>query len=96
LGERVVEVLKQNKNSPLKIEEQVVIIFAVINRYLKNIEIGDIGRFESELFEFINNSHPDIFESIRTSKDLTNENKSSLKDVLDSFVKKFIEDNKAQ
>jgi F-type H+-transporting ATPase subunit alpha len=91
LGERVVEVLKQNKNSPLKVEEQVVIIYAVTHRYLKDIEVNRVGDFERELFSHIEHSHPDIFISIKTEKDLTRDNESSLKQVLEDFVKKFKE-----
>ncbi|MCL2054333.1 MAG: F0F1 ATP synthase subunit alpha [Oscillospiraceae bacterium] len=89
LGERVVEVLKQNKNSPLKVEEQVVIIYAVTNRYLRDIEISRIGEFESELLRHVGESHPGIYESIKTTGDLTKDNETALKDVLSDFVKKF-------
>jgi F-type H+-transporting ATPase subunit alpha len=93
LGERVVEVLKQNKNSPLKVEEQVVIIYAVTHRYLKDIAVNRIGDFERELFSHIEHSHPEIFASVRNEKDLGRDTESSLKQILEDFVKKFIENS---
>ena len=91
LGERVVEVLKQDRNSPLTVEDQVIIIYAVTHNYLRDIPLAKVGEFEEELFDFINNGHPDIIKSIKETKDLTKENEEALKAVLDEFVKKFLE-----
>ena len=91
LGERVVEVLKQDRNSPLTVEDQVIIIYAVTHNYLRDIPLTKVGDFEDELFDFINNGHPDIIKSIKETKDLTKENEEALKAVLDEFVKKFLE-----
>ena len=89
LGERVVEVLKQNRNSPLTVEHQVVIIYAVVNGFLKDIPVNRISDFEKELFEHIDNSHHDILSSITETKELSKENEEKLKEVLGDFVKKF-------
>jgi F-type H+-transporting ATPase subunit alpha len=89
LGERVVEVLKQNRNSPLTVEHQVVIIYAVVNGFLKDIPVNRISEFEKELFEHIDNSHHDILSSITETKELSKENEEKLKEVLGDFVKKF-------
>lgn len=88
-GERVVEVLKQGMNSPITVEHQVIIIYAVVNDYLKEISIGNISDFEKDLFEFIDTSHPDIISSITETKDLTQENEEMLKEALSAFVTKF-------
>lgn len=90
LGERVVEVLKQGRNSPITVENQVMIIYAVTHNYLKDIPIKQVSEFESELFEYIGNSHPDIISSIKETKDLTKENEEALKEALSAFVKKFL------
>ena len=90
LGERVVEVLKQDRNSPLRVEDQVVIIYAVTHNYLRDIPIGKVHEFETELFDFINNSHTEITDSIRETKELTKENEEALKAALEEFVKKFL------
>ncbi len=90
LGERVVEVLKQNRNSPLTVEHQVVIIFAVTNGYLTDVPTEYIAEYERDLFEHIDNSHPDIIKSITETKDMTDDNKEKLKEVLKDFTEKFV------
>ncbi|MBQ8435508.1 MAG: F0F1 ATP synthase subunit alpha, partial [Oscillospiraceae bacterium] len=90
LGERVVEVLKQNRNSPLTVENQVIIIFAVVNGYLTDVPTELISEYENELLEHISESYPEIIKSISDTKDMTDENKNKLNEVLDSFTKKFI------
>ena len=90
LGERVVEVLKQDRNSPIAVENQVLIIYAVTHNYLKDIAVSDVLEFQNEMFDFIAESHPDITETIRTQKVLTPEAEDELKDALNEFVKKFL------
>ena len=89
LGERVVEVLKQDRNSPIAVENQVIIIYAVTHNYLKDVPVEKIGEFQTELFDYIDNGHPDILDSIRDTKDLTSDNEEALKSALEEFVKKF-------
>lgn len=89
-GERIVEVLKQNRNSPISVENQVIIIYAVTNNYLKDIPVNKVSDFEAELFSFVNESHPEIIQSITDTKDLTSENEQNLKDVLKDFVQKYL------
>lgn len=89
-GERIVEVLKQGRNSPLSVEHQVIIIYAVINNYLKKISVSDISEFEKDLFDYIDSAHPDIIKSISQTKDLTAETESELKEALSEFVDKFL------
>ena len=90
-GERIVEVLKQSKNSPVKVEDQVIIIYAVVNNYLKDIAVEDIREFESELNEYMDSAHPEIIQSITDTKDLTKENEEALKEALTAFVEKFLQ-----
>ena len=89
-GERIVEVLKQGRNTPITVEHQVIIIYAVINNYLKDIAVSDIGEFETDLFTFIDESHPEIIASITETGDLKKENEEAIKEALSSFVKKFV------
>ena len=89
LGERVVEVLKQDRNSPIAVENQVIIIYAVTHNYLKDVPVEKIGEFQTELFDYIDNGHPEIIDSIRETKDLTSDNEEALKSALEEFVKKF-------
>ncbi len=92
-GERIVEILKQGKNSPLTVEHQVIIIYAVTNNYLKEIPVEKILDFEKELFEYIDESHHEIVQSITDTKDLTAENENRLKEVLQDFLKKYLSAN---
>ncbi len=89
-GERIVEVLKQSKNSPVDVEKQVVIIYAVVNNYLKKIPVEDIREYEKDLFIHLDEAHPDILASIRDTKELTAENEKALKEVLRDFAEKFV------
>ena len=93
-GERIVEVLKQGRNSPVTVENQVIIIYAVVNDYLKDIPIELISDFETELFRFVDESHPDIISSISETKELTKDNEEALKDVLKTFIEKYMADKK--
>ncbi len=90
-GERIVEVLKQGRNSPMSVENQVIIIYAVVNNYLKKIAVEDIAEFEKDLFDYIESAHPDVTQSIRDTKDLTKENEQNLKTALDLYVNKFLQ-----
>ena len=89
-GERIVEVLKQGRNAPESVEHQVIIIYAVVNNYLKDIDVKDISMFENELCEYIDSAYPDIIDSLKSTKDLTKENEQAIIDALNEFVAKFI------
>jgi len=88
-GERIVAVLKQPQSSPLSVEDQVIIIYAVINNFLKNIPVEKISDFETELFRCISERHSEITDSIRKNKVLTPENEEALKKVLTEFAEKY-------
>ncbi len=90
-GERIVEVLKQGRNAPVKVEHQVCIIYAVVNGYLKDIEVSNIGEFEKELYEYLDTTRPEILQSIVETKELTKENEEALKNALSVFVEKFLQ-----
>ncbi|EOH98879.1 ATP synthase subunit alpha [Enterococcus moraviensis ATCC BAA-383] len=69
-GRRTVEILKQKLHSPLAVEKQVVILYALTHGFLDSISVAKILDFESELFDFLDGKHPELFETIRTTKDL--------------------------
>ena len=89
-GERIVAVLKQGQNAPLAVEDQVIIIYAVINNYLTKVDVDKISQYESELLSYMANSHADIRDSIRNEKVLTEENEEKLKKVLTDFTDSFV------
>jgi len=89
-GERIVEVLKQGKTSPMTVEHQVIIIYAVINNFLKEIDVKDILTFERDLMTYIDETHPEIIGSIRDTKQLTDENREALDGALKEFIATFL------
>ena len=66
-GYRLVELLKQPLNSPVPVEEQVVVIFAGTKGYLDDLPVGDVKRFESELVEFMRTGHGSLLDEIKTA-----------------------------
>ena len=88
-GERIVEVLKQDQNSPLEVEEQVVIIYAVVHNYLKDIPVEKIKQYQADLLDHIRSTVPEILTSIKTEKVITPENEEQLKNVLTEFARGY-------
>ena len=89
-GERIVEVLKQDRNAPVKVELQVVIIYAVINDLLKDIEIKDIAEFQNTLFAYIENNEPSIIDKIAKTGDLTKETEEKIVSTVEACKKSFL------
>ena len=89
-GARIVEVLKQNRNSPIAVELQVAIIYAVVNNMLREIPIADIHRFEEELFEYLTAVKGELLASIRETGELTQEATEQLKESILSVKEKFV------
>ena len=90
-GERIVEVLKQDRNSPVPVELQVAIIYAVVNNYLSEVEVSDIKEYEKELFFELTSYHEDLLAVIHSGKSLDDEDKQKLDEAIKNFTKKFIE-----
>ena len=88
-GARIVEVLKQGRNSPIAVELQVAIIYAVVNNMLKEIDVADISRFESELFEYLVAVKGELLASIRETGNLSDENEAELKEAILTVKEKF-------
>lgn len=88
-GQRMVEILKQPPYSPLPVENQVVIIFAGSRGFLDDIPVSAIGKFENELYSFIEAKYPNIFEDIRTKKTIEKDLEENLAKVLNDFKMTF-------
>ena len=88
-GERIVAVLKQPQSSPISVENQVIIIYAVINDYLKDIPVDRIPEYESALFEHMANDHAEIIDDLKKNKVLSPDNEEKLKAVLKNFASQF-------
>jgi F-type H+-transporting ATPase subunit alpha len=88
-GSRLTELLKQPQFSPLKMEEQVAVIYAGVNGYLDALPLNRVRAFEDGLLSLLRGKHVDILEAIRSSKDLSSDTEAKLKDVVQSFTKSF-------
>jgi F-type H+-transporting ATPase subunit alpha len=84
-GQRAVEVLKQVQDAPLPLENQVSILYALINGMLDDVELGKVGDFEKGLQGFMAASHPETLKSIADVKDLTDELQASLSKAIEEF-----------
>ena len=92
-GRRLTEILKQPQYSPLKVEEQVVVIFAGVKGFLDQIEINKITQFETLLLSELRSKEKKLLESISKEQALSEVLEKKINDFLESLVKKFIEDN---
>ena len=88
-GERIVEVLKQPQNSPIPVEKQVIIIFAVVNKHLIDVPRELVGEFQDELFAYLDANHPNIAANIRDTKVIDNV-KDELTQAIVDFKAKFL------
>jgi F-type H+-transporting ATPase subunit alpha len=88
-GARLTELLKQPQFSPLKMEEQVVVIYAGVNGYLDPLPVARVRSFEQGLLTLLRTQHADILEDIRKSGDLSDATGAKLKGVVDAYAKTF-------
>ncbi len=93
-GERIVEVLKQDRNSPVAVEKQVAILYATIHGYLKEVTVSDIAEYEQRLYDYLdeNVTAAGVMETIRTTGDLKPETEEQLKQVLADFTAQFLKE----
>ncbi len=88
-GERLTELLKQGQFSPLKVEEQVVVIYAGVNGYLDKIETSAVGRFEAGLLELMHSKESAILDAILAEKALSETTEAALKKAIDGYAASF-------
>jgi F-type H+-transporting ATPase subunit alpha len=88
-GSRLTELLKQPQFSPLRMEEQVCVIYAGVNGYLDPLPVGRVGAFEDGLLGLLHSKHGDILKSIRESRDLDDATAARLKSAVDGYAKTF-------
>jgi F-type H+/Na+-transporting ATPase subunit alpha len=88
-GARLVELLKQPQYSPFPVEEQVVSIWAGTTGQLDDVPVEDIRRFETEFLDYMRRNHGGLLTSIRETKNLTDDNVTTLKDAMDRFRRTF-------
>ena len=89
-GERIVEVLKQNRSHPIAVEDQVCIFYAVTHDFLKEVEVRHVAEYEEGLYERMAAQHGDVLEEIRTTGQLSKETEEKLKMALEAYTRDFL------
>jgi len=89
-GERIREVLKQPQYSPMPVENQVIMIYVVTRKYLLDVPVSEITRFEKEFIEYLSKKYPEILSGIKQDKVLSEENEESLKKAIEQFKETFL------
>lgn len=89
-GERIKEVLKQPQYNPMPVEYQIIIIYAVTNKYLLDVPTEEITRFESEFFDFIKTKYPEIPSDIAREKVISDTTDEKLKKAIEEFKAEFL------
>jgi len=88
-GERLMETLKQPQYSPLSVEEQIILLYSSSNKYLMNLEVKDVKKFNSELLKFMKDRYPQVAKSISETGELKPEMEDTLKKAIDEFKAGF-------
>lgn len=86
-GKRTVEVLKQDLNKPIKVEKQVIILYALTRGHLDDIPVQDITRFEGEFLSWLDSNHTGVLDHIRTTKDIPAD--AEIVEAINAFKKTF-------
>jgi len=89
LGQRMVEILKQDQYVPMSVEKQVAIIWAGNNGHLNDIELDDVKRFEEEFLSYLGTNYASTLDDIRDSGELNDEIVQNLTDAVNEFKKGF-------
>jgi F-type H+-transporting ATPase subunit alpha len=84
-GERLTAILKQGERSPNPVEEQVAVIYAATQGMLSDVETDDVPDYESQLRDYLRDSHGELLDDIRDSKQLSDETAEKLKDAISNF-----------
>jgi F-type H+/Na+-transporting ATPase subunit alpha len=88
-GKKLTELLKQPQYSPLLVEEQVIVLFAGVNNYLKDIPLAKIKEYETGLLNFVKSNYSDILTEIATKKQISDDLKKKLSDIIQKFTESF-------
>ncbi len=92
-GKRLTELLKQDQYKPLPVEKQIVGIYAGTKGYLDQIPVEYVRKFEEELYQYIEDYSPEIYEGIKTKKDIDKDLDEKIAKALEEFLNKFKEEN---
>jgi F-type H+-transporting ATPase subunit alpha len=88
-GQRLTELLKQQQYQPMSVAQQVISIYSVINGYLDDIAVEQVGNYEKELLQFTSERYPEVADSINKESKLSDEAEATLKSALSEFTEQF-------
>lgn len=88
-GERIVEILKQGRNEPMAVEDQVVIIYTAVHDLLREVPVKSIKRFESGYLDYIHSSYPSITEGIKSTGVLSDDCERQIMSSVAEYIEKF-------
>ena len=89
-GERIVAVLKQDRNSPIPVEKQVCILYAVTKDCLKDVAVEDVKEYEKGLYEYMDAHGAEVLSAIRTTGRLEEDTEKALAAALDDYTRQFL------
>ena len=89
-GARIVEVLKQDRNSPVDVAHQVCVLYAVVNGYLKDVAVADIRAYEAGLYPYLDTNALPVLQSIRATGKLESADEEQLKQALERYTAQFL------
>jgi len=89
-GERIIEILKQDQYDPMKVEEQVLILFAATNNFLLDVEVKDIQAFEKGLMKYAQTNYPEIMTKVKGKDGLTAEVVVAFGECIEAYKKVFV------
>ena len=89
-GKRLVEVLKQRQYEPRAVEQQILIIYAGVNGFLDNVEVEQVGEYETELSQFVEAREASLFTDLVARGKIDDDLKTRIEAVLQEFTELFI------
>ncbi len=88
-GERLMELMKQPQLAPMEVQDQVIIIYVAINKYLMSIDKSQVLKFQNEFLSFINANYPEVGKSIKETGKLSEETEKKIKEAVEKFMDSF-------
>ena len=89
-GQRIVEILKQDRSAPVPVEKQVCIIYAVTHKYLQNVAVELVKEYEKGLYEYLDANADPLLRSIRETGKLEQADEDALNEVLTAYTDGFV------
>ncbi len=88
-GQRTLAILRQGERVPMPVEEQVVVIYAVTNGFLDEVEVDNVPDWEGQFLDYLRSNHEDILGAIREEQDLSDETTEKLKEAISRFNENY-------